>query len=147
MINMVHQMCVTTSKHKYVNKCLDVWMTSRVALYVLFLELPRRVQILGKSATSRHLLTRRLAFGSDWSFRSIFPLLKAFRTSQMFCNFDNRFIHLFSYFKIFWTTSFLFLVSVLPMFWHSGYVCSGFQSQAGSLTCMLHHLRAMESSD
>ena len=36
---------------------------------------------------------------------------------------------------------------LIPLFWTSGDVCPGCQSQSGSLACMLPHLRAKDFSD
>ena len=39
------------------------------------------------------------------------------------------------------------MLFVGPLFWTSGDICPGFQSQGRSLTCMLSHLCAMDFSD
>ena len=36
---------------------------------------------------------------------------------------------------------------LIPLFWTSADICLEFQSQGGSLACMLSHLHAMDSSD
>ena len=46
----------------------------------------------------------------------------------------------------FWRTHALFAEPLRRLFWTSGDVCPGFQSQGGSLDCMLSRLRAMDSS-
>ena len=40
-----------------------------------------------------------------------------------------------------------FVGPLIPLFWTSGDVCPGYQSQGGSLACVLSRLRAMDSSD
>ena len=50
-------------------------------------------------------------------------------------------------FKKIWRTSVLFWGSLIPPFWTSCDVYSGFQSQGGFLACMLPCLGAMDSSD
>ena len=40
-----------------------------------------------------------------------------------------------------------FVGQLITLFWTSGDVCNEFQSQGGSLTCMLHHLCKMGTSD
>ena len=47
-----------------------------------------------------------------------------------------------SFFKFFWRTHVLFVGPLIPLFWTSGDVCPGFQSQGG-LACMLSCLRAI----
>ena len=46
-----------------------------------------------------------------------------------------------------WNTLVLFVGPLITLFWTSGDVSSGFQSQGGSLTCILHHLCKMGTSD
>ena len=41
----------------------------------------------------------------------------------------------------------LFVGPLIPLFWISGDIHPGFQSQGGSLTCILHDLHVMGSSD
>ena len=41
------------------------------------------------------------------------------------------------FFKKFWRTQVLFVVSLIRLFWTSGDVCPGFQNQGGSLVCVL----------
>ena len=50
-------------------------------------------------------------------------------------------------FKTFLGTHVLFVGPLIPLFWTSGDICSGFQSQGGSLACMLPRMRAMDSSN
>ena len=40
-----------------------------------------------------------------------------------------------------------FVGPLIPLYWTSGDVCPGFQSQDVSIACMLSHLHAMDSSD
>ena len=47
----------------------------------------------------------------------------------------------------FWRTSVLFVKPLIPLFWTSDDVSSGFQRQSGSLTIVLRRLYAMDSSD
>ena len=47
----------------------------------------------------------------------------------------------------FWRTLVLFVRPIIPLFWTSSAVCLGFQSQGGSLTCVLCCVCAMNSSD
>ena len=47
----------------------------------------------------------------------------------------------------FWRTSILFVGPLIPLFWTSGVICPGFQSQGRFLACMLCHLHATVSSD
>ena len=49
--------------------------------------------------------------------------------------------------KIFWRTQVLFVGPLITLFWTSGDIYPGFQCQGGSLTCLLCHLHAMDSSD
>ena len=49
--------------------------------------------------------------------------------------------------KFFWRTQVHFVGAPIPLFWTSGDVSPGSQSQGGSLTCALLHLHTMDSSD
>ena len=49
--------------------------------------------------------------------------------------------------KIFSRTQVLFVGPLIPLFWTSGDVCPGFQSQGGFLTCELSRMCKMDSSD
>ena len=48
-----------------------------------------------------------------------------------------------TFFKIFWRTSILFVVAPIPLVQPSGNVCPEFQSQGGSLGCLLCYLHIM----
>ena len=50
-------------------------------------------------------------------------------------------------FENFWRTSVLLVGRVTSLLWTFYGICPGFQSQRGSLTCVLHRLRAIDSSD
>ena len=39
----------------------------------------------------------------------------------------------------------LFVGPLIPLSWYSSFICYGFQSQGGSIPCVLCHLRAMDS--
>ena len=54
---------------------------------------------------------------------------------------------IWDFFKSLWSTSVLFVGPLMPVFWTSGHVSSWFQSQSGSLVCVLHCLHAMDSLD
>ena len=47
---------------------------------------------------------------------------------------------LWPFFFNFWRTQVLFVWPLIPLFWTSGDISPGFQSQGGSLACMLHGL-------
>ena len=51
------------------------------------------------------------------------------------------------FFKIFWRTHVLFVGPLIPLFWTSGNVCPGFQSQGGSLACMQPYLCTRDSTE
>ena len=53
-------------------------------------------------------------------------------------------VSLFPFFKKNWRISVLFVGSLIPLFLDSGDVSSGFQSQGGSLACVLRYLRTMD---
>ena len=44
-------------------------------------------------------------------------------------------------YEYFWRTYLLFVGPLIPLFWNSGDVCPGFQSQGGSLVCVLFCLQ------
>ena len=52
-----------------------------------------------------------------------------------------------SFFKNIWRTEVLFVGPLIPLFWTSGDFNPGFQSQGGSLPCVLSHLCTTDSSD
>ena len=58
-----------------------------------------------------------------------------------------KFVPLELFLKNFWRTWVLFVGPLIPLFWTSGDVCPGFQSQGGSLVCMLPCLHTTDASD
>ena len=68
-------------------------------------------------------------FKPHWGFDEIYFVL---------CNF---------FLKHFWRTWVLFVGPLIPLFWTSSDISPGFQSQGGSIACVLCHLHAMNSWD
>ena len=55
--------------------------------------------------------------------------------------------HCLFFFVNFWRTSVIFVGLLIPLFWTSGDIWPGFQSQGGCLICMFPRLHPMDSSD
>ena len=69
---------------------------------------------------------------------------------HQFRYYSSLFVSVFCWFffkKKIWRTHVLFVGPLIPLFWTSGDVSPGFQSQGGSLTCVLLRLHTMNSSD
>ena len=59
--------------------------------------------------------------------------LVSWQMPKLFQNYFSKLL----FFLNFWRTQVFFVGLLIPLFWTSGDVCSGFQSQGGSLACFL----------